>query len=98
MTSPNENYTSWIVGMRVECVDARGAGPLLSVGAIYTIRALEPEFVTFEEPSTWTERGVQTSGWLYRRFRPVVTRKSDISVFQSILSNPHKKLPTRENA
>lgn len=30
------------------------------------------------------------------RFRPVVTRKTDISIFKAILSNPRKKLHTED--
>lgn len=85
-TSPDQNYTSWHVGMKVVCVDNGGAGSLLAVGEVYTIRSLEPRFVTLAEDSTWSEINGADSGWYYSRFRPVQTRQTDISVFTAMLS------------
>lgn len=127
MTSPNENYTSWTVGMKLECiataeqVAARrekipGAKIAVSQG-IYTIREIRDDapwrrgdhhiVVLLQEidNSHLVGGSYEHGKYCYvepgfgaHYFRPVVTRKTDISIFQSILSNPHKKLPTRENA
>ena len=82
------DYTSWHVGMKVVCVDAEGVDRLLSVGAVYTISALAPRFVTFAEPSTWSSAGVGESGWYYHRFRRVQTRRTSIAIFERIRDNP----------
>lgn len=89
------SYLNWHVGMKVVCVNAGGlAGPLLTVGAVYTVRELEPEFVHLAEPSTWSPTGGrELSGWTYSRFRPVQTRDTDIAVFTSMLTSTKSKVP-----
>lgn len=82
------SYRDWHVGMKVVCVDARGCGPRLVVGGIYTVRAMDAEWVYFEEPSTFGIYGPNMAGYRYRRFRPVQERKSDISIFTAMLDKP----------
>jgi hypothetical protein len=83
------------VGQKVVCVDASdgewndirgGATGYLVEGEVYTVASIrkEPE-VTFLRLE-----GV-FSGWASIRFRPVVERKTDISIFRAML-NPSKQL------
>lgn len=80
------SYRDWHVGMKVVCVDARGASRLLRANEIYTIRFLEPEFVGLEEPSTWSDEAGAEAGWFKWRFRPVQPRQTDISMFTAMLN------------
>ncbi len=81
------SYASWHVGMKVVCVIANTA--TLQKGAVYTIRALDSEFVYLEEPSTFGVGGPDLAGYLYVRFRPVQKRPTDISVFTAMLHGEH---------
>lgn len=125
MTSPNENYISWHVGMKLECIATAeqvaalrakipGANIAVSKG-IYTIREIRDDapwrggdhhiVVLLQEIDNrhlvgssyeqgkycHVEPGFGTHG-----FRPVVTRPTSIAIFQSILSNPRKKLHTED--
>ena len=108
MTSPNENYTSWTVGMRVVCVDAspinrdlegRPIKPVstLQEGNVYTIADIGVRDGIYHGRGRFVKiRLVNVldvnDGYAAARFRPVQTRKTDISIFQRILSNPHKKI------
>ena len=82
------------VGQRVVCVDAtrikNDAAPL-NKGAIYTVRELECdedegyglrlcEIVNRNHPTIGTE-----ISYYSRRFRPIVNRKTDISIFTKML-------------
>ena len=80
------SHLNWHFGMKVVCVDARGAGRCLRKGEVYTLRWLEPEFVGLEEPSTWSDEAGAEAGWFYSRFRPAQRRKTDISVFTAMLT------------
>lgn len=104
MTSPNENYTSWHCGMKVVCIK-RGAwqGTLVDTrkcpkpkyGEVCTISAIDhlSGYVCIRV------EGYHPKDWFTAsRFRPVQTRKTDISVFQRILSNPHKKIHNKVEA
>lgn len=89
------DYTSWYVGMKVVCIKD-GAWTLYSgpirrepmplQGAVYTISHIEAEaddvFVALGELS-------ETALFKADRFRPLAPRKSDISIFRSIL-NGHR--------
>jgi hypothetical protein len=87
------SYLNWHVGMKVVCVNADGvSGTMLVVGSVYTVRALDENFVSLEEPSTWGDYGKNESGWYYYRFRPVQPRKTSIEVFTRILRNPHVRI------
>ena len=91
------------VGQRVVCVDAspnrRSAAKVLTRGAIYTIRAIDE--TPGWRPVGW---GVHLDGiWIFypddgaawpfdpRRFRPVIARKTDISVFTAMLGGKPRK-------
>ncbi|CAH2399154.1 hypothetical protein [Mesorhizobium ventifaucium] len=78
------SYRDWHAGMKVVCVDNRGCQILLQVGAIYTVRALDAEWVYLAELSTISECP-DSSGYLPRRFRPAQPRKADISIFTAML-------------
>lgn len=93
------------VGQKVVCVDAefqRGdfydATTLPVEGTVYTVRdVFEPvpgaicirldEIVNDVEDF---ECGMMEAGFMVRRFRPVVERKTDISIFKAML-NPSKQ-------
>lgn len=95
-------YLDWHVGMKVVCVDAVLPGkhhkPLLK-GSVYTIRSfwVHPttgaigitlmEIVNDIHPGYQMERG-----YAPRRFRPVETRKTDISVFTAMLHGTDRKV------
>lgn len=87
------------VGMKVVCVDdSEGAyGPeekQIYKGSIYTVSAFRPgigpSLIQLEEVDhTYLIGGVLCVGWfLAERFRPVVERKTDISIFQAMLTRP----------
>lgn len=97
------SYLDWHVGMKVVslCDRAHRSAPSFSIkrGAVYTIRNIYtcpvadevgvllaemvlPEFLT----------GVEF-GWRISRFRPVQTRKTDISIFEAMLTGAKTKVP-----
>ncbi len=77
------------VGQKVVCVDASNS--ILEEGAIYTVNytADLPEFVCVDGVGEW-KYGIPP-GWWPRRFRPIVSRKTDISIFKALLE-PNAKL------
>ena len=90
------NYSSWKVAD--ECMDG------LVAGRVYTIRRVGVFAGTL---CVWLReihrplrgrlcRQFGEIGFAAARFRPVQTRKTDISVFTRILNNP--KLPIKEDA
>ena len=87
MTAPS--YTSWHVGMKVVCVDASrdylGQETPLEVGRVYRVdkilRHMDVVGVVVGGCPSWHE----TNAWSARRFRPVQTRQTDISVFTAML-------------
>jgi hypothetical protein len=82
------------VGQKVVCVNAEGT-PELTLNAIYTITAIDPdakdgigvELAEVEPPGGYIE-------WIYdiRRFRPIVERKTNISVFTEMLKTKKSKI------
>ena len=98
----------WHVGQRVVCVDGKIElsrvykwERLPVEGSIYTIRAIVPcddvgpvafRLVEIRNRPAKYETRVRELSFLARRFRPVVERGADISVFTSILD----RLPARE--
>ncbi|MRX31892.1 hypothetical protein [Aminobacter sp. MDW-2] len=100
MTSPDQNYTSWHVGMRVVCRDNRDFECWLNVDDIYTIKSIGMGMGAYKGRYTTHVVVVlaevdnpddaffpmETPGFCAARFRPVQTRKTDISVFTSMLS------------
>lgn len=89
------------VNQKVVCVNAKPS-PIcritgvsnLSKGAIYTIRDIEVwegvECVRLveivERPYHFIDRGWLEPSWRANRFRPVVSRKTDISIFTAMLT------------
>lgn len=86
---------AFYVGQKVECIqdtgDQHGREMFIRKGAIYTIAS----FVV----SNWGTEGVTLLevapppgivGWKPSLFRPIVERKTDISVFEAML-NPSKQ-------
>jgi hypothetical protein len=68
-----------------------------SVGAVYTVRGLRdgpvrPHLLLEEviNPERFFAEGVYEMGWNPTRFRPVVERKTDISIFTDILRKASK--------
>lgn len=84
------------VGQKVVCVDADGVNPLLhslDKGAVYQLRHLlvddfgvEGCFLVGVKNFCHAYTGIE-HGYEIRRFRPVVTRKTDISIFTEMLTN-----------
>lgn len=78
------------VGMKVVCVDASvdylGQATNLIEGAVYEVRAkgthLGEDFIVVAGAPSWHP----TKGYRSSRFRPVVERKTDISVFTAMLN------------
>ncbi|TAL43816.1 MAG: hypothetical protein EPN91_05525 [Salinibacterium sp.] len=79
------------VGQKVVCVDAEGA-PMLRLREIYTVSGVD------NYPDYWRGKWIEFGIWLveaqpvsefrsfaYKRFRPLVERKTDISMFTAIL-------------
>lgn len=85
------------VGQKVVCVDARiprypGVIPVAK-GAIYTIRDSGPEpmaqgewWVLLNEITNISAEGLGELGYTAARFRPIVERKTDISIFTRMLT------------
>ena len=70
------------VGQKVVCVDATGTY-LVCKGNVYTVTGVDTPFIEIdhtEVPSFDDHRGMLAS-----RFRPVVERKTDISIFTRML-------------
>ena len=94
----SQDYTSWTVGMKVVCVDdspgrITGDGHLHS-GYVYEIIGFDIEqkplgIYLAGVPKRIVSRWKMPVGWNVSRFRPVQTHKTDISIFERILTNPH---------
>lgn len=85
---------NFFVGQRVVCVDDRNRGtkadPRLVRGGIYHIAR-----VTAEGRGVWVEELPEHPSYLgYHadRFRPIIERKTDISVFTAILNPSTQKV------
>lgn len=92
-TSPDQNYTSWYVGMKVVCIETEDdpEPPNPVYGEIYTISwigvgvdgpAVLIDLLELPNP----ENEEFDRGYLASAFRRVQTRKTDISVFTAMLS------------
>lgn len=90
------------VGQKVACIrDSYYGGPTdvfePIVGSVYTIRSirvdvLRPQYgvsLVFEEITNSIDRGGREPGFYSSRFRPIVERKTDISIFTAMLT-PNK--------
>lgn len=94
------------VGQKVVCVDAspsRYSSLLvrtpLQKGTIYTVRGIDRwdgvtsyylEEIVHPVLDIWLDREPTEPTWHGRRFRPIAERKTDISIFTSML-NPSKR-------
>lgn len=93
------SYLDWHVGMKVVCVDS-DSGPGVwdeceqpVIGEVYTIRSIitddEGWVIVHLDEIQRTERSVgrwgPLAGYAAYRFRPVQTRKTDISIFTAML-------------
>lgn len=89
----------WHVGMKVVCIrewDHTPGNACPQVGAVYTIRAIEvcdegtgDLFLQFHEiinPQCWWPNGYGELSFWEGGFRPVVKRKTDISIFTAMLN------------
>lgn len=66
------------IGQQVECISASG---MLKKGAVYTVLGIEHGFIEVDcEPDCFGGRC-----YYNKRFRPVVERKTDISIFTAML-------------
>ena len=97
------------IGQKVVCVDdapeegrAWKGGESPTEGSVYTIRSIHfdngVQILGFEEiersdysKQFWKD---QNLGYLARRFRPVVERKTDISIFRALLTPSKEKVET----
>ena len=98
------SYLDWKVGDKLVCVDDvnQNFGYVLRAGTVYTIR--EMVVVPKGYPDTGQigvrlaevvlPRGFDGSERAHKatRFRPIQTRKTDISIFQRLLTNPHVRI------
>ena len=80
------------VGQKVVCIDDHDT-ELVKRNALYIVSGGYGKYVTLDGVHGVTGRA---DGMLARRFRPVVERKTDISVFKAMLNNaPATAAPTR---
>lgn len=88
------SYLDWHVGMKVVCVDARIKNTFvarLTENETYTIRAMfvSPTSGKIGVRLVGIANGIHRSGiergYRASRFRPLVTRKTDISIFTAML-------------
>jgi hypothetical protein len=69
------------IGQKVVCVDAKGVPLALVEGRVYVILRITPPYLYLA--GVCGER--PTAGMYADRFRPIVEKKTDISVFEEIL-------------
>lgn len=71
------------VGQKIVCVDPRGANPCLQKGRIYLCVGVEENFIGVD---CCCDGYHPSHRWFPSRFRPIVERKTDISVFKKMLT------------
>jgi hypothetical protein len=97
------SYLDWHVGMKVVCVDDDADWTYhapIKAGQTYTIRSVWPHPYTAEigvclrevTNPVHPEAGIEI-GYEARRFRPLVARKTDISIFTQMLTGSKQKEP-----
>jgi hypothetical protein len=80
------------VGQKVACVDASShntSNSTLREGAVYTVTGFDPKGRLYLDGARHLRNAL--TGFNAYRFRPVVERKTDISVFTSMLSPVRKE-------
>lgn len=91
------------VGQKVVCVDASGvASPFIVRGRVYTITGFDNRRAgNSDQPGLYLAevRAVETrenyASFLARRFRPIVERKTDISIFTKMLTPKKRRVQER---
>lgn len=102
------NYLSWHVGMKVVCTkriraDVWSGEILPLVGAVYTVREITVAVIDGQErvgvrlkeivnePRQYCDAFAEAI-WAARAFRPLVTRKTSISIFTAMLHGIDQKV------
>ncbi len=75
------------VGQKVECIDAKYCSNCIRAKQVYTCLAVDSVFLTVDCCAK-ADPGIHA--WYASRFRPIVERKTDISIFTAML-NPSKQ-------
>jgi hypothetical protein len=84
------------VGQKVACVDASGCR-LLDKGAVYTILEIAPSGLAEMISVDCRPDYAGSTGYSAARFRPIVERKTDISIFTEMLTpTPRRVRETTE--
>jgi hypothetical protein len=92
------SYLDWHVGMKVVCVNSEGSQSLVK-GCVYTIAAFDTE-PGFSRTCGPTEFGIELeeanpnkhhASFHPARFRPVETKKTDISIFTAMLTDAKQR-------
>ncbi|RWB85945.1 MAG: hypothetical protein EOQ52_20570 [Mesorhizobium sp.] len=91
------SFRDWHVGMKVVCVNNRGARRFLCRNTTYTIAALGNGLDEIGRGTIYVALAeVPMPGplnWRAERFRPVAPRKTDISIFTAMLTDARPKVP-----
>ncbi len=75
------------VGQKVVCVDATGFERYIDKGAIYEITSIRWPYLSVTcRPADLCDTAESARGYYHTRFRPVVERKTDISIFERMLT------------
>lgn len=100
------SYNDWYVGMKVVCVDGSAHSYIRDAisprkGGVYTIRNLEAnprtgrlnvQLCEIVNPEVEARDGCGEPYFGASRFRPVQTRKTDISIFTAMLQGAKDKV------
>ncbi len=80
------------VGQKVVCVDASEFEQYLDQDAIYTVTSIRMPFISVNcRPGPIETTTEAARGYYARRFRPIVERKTDISIFKAMLTPAGKE-------
>ena len=79
------------VGQKVVCVDASRFEQYLDEGRVYTITSINAPYLRVDCRSANVTGGPDDYGYDASRFRPIVERKTDISIFKAMLTPAGKK-------
>jgi hypothetical protein len=76
------------VGQKVVCIDATDCELSLSENAIYTITSIRHPYLRVDcKPGLGIFGDEVARGYYSTRFRPIVERKTDISIFTRMLTD-----------
>lgn len=79
------------VGQSVVCIDDKFVEKSLTKGAVYTVSGVGRGVSGYPMLGLVEVRGGDL-GWFPRRFRPVVERKTSISIFKAMLNPADKRV------